>query len=285
MEIESWAPVKVEATNLNFHDEPSSTVKSTAKALSDGSRDETPTQRYRHTWTTEHRLTLAILAECYSNKWSEKTYVFNHFHRADLRRCGGLRQAVIFTQYNDMRRWFNAAENLLRLQATLAPYERSKLASQPGLEKAALDIGILLSSKKATASSNRIMVANPHNRSRCKRKRDRTDFLPERSDEENQTTSHVGNLQSLTLLPKTPTKRNGKRQEAALPTPPDSKKRKIPQPTVHKKLARIGFRAVTVQTQGMYSSVLGIRGMWTESLWTITSPKTSLKIHNPLLKY
>ncbi|KAM0796452.1 hypothetical protein BDR22DRAFT_825231 [Usnea florida] len=225
--MESRSPIKVEVTNLNSEDEQPLSVKSTAKALSDGSRDETPTHKYRHTWTTEHRLTLAILAECYSNKWSEKTYVFNHFHRADLRRCGGLRQAVVVAQYNDMRTWFDAAENLLRLQAILAPYERSKLASQPGLEKAALDIGIQLILKKATASSNRTTIANPHKRSECKRKRDRTDFLPDRSDDENQTASHVDNLPSVTLLPMTPTKQTAQRHETGLLTPPDSKKKEI----------------------------------------------------------
>ena len=263
-------PVKVEVANLIIEDEPPSNVKSTAKALSDGSRDETPIPKYRHKWTTEQRVTLAILAECYNNNWREKTCVFNHFHKSDLRRREGLRQAVVFAQYNDMRRWFDAAESLLRLQATLVPYERSKLASQPGLEKAALDIDIQLSLKKAT-DSNRITIVNPHNRSGCKRKRDRTDFLPDRSDDENQTASHVEILHSLTLPPKTPTKRNGKRDEIALLTPPDSKKRKIPQPTVDKKLARIGFRAFTEQTQGKYSSVLGIRGTWKKPFWKMNS--------------
>ena len=263
--MESWSSIKDEATNLDIEDEQPLNVNFTAKALSDGSRDETPTQKYRHTWTAEHRLTLAILAECYSNKWNEKTYVFNHFHRADLRRCGGLRQVVLSAQYNDMRTWFDAAETLLRLQATLAPYERSKLASQPGLEKAALDIGIQLILKKATASFNRITVANPHNRSGCKRKRDRTDFLPDRSDDENQTVSHVANLPSLTLLPKTPTKQTGKRHKSGLQTPPDSRDPKLQRLTIDKKLARIGFRASTTSSQGKYSSVLGIRGTYSPS--------------------
>ena len=269
--MDSWSPVKIEITDLDIENEQPLSVRPKAKALSDGSRDETPTPKYRHKWTKAQRTTLAILAENYSNEWSERTAVFNHFHRSDLRRSGGLRDVVVLTQFHDMRRRYS--------------YDRPKLAPQPELEKAALHIGIQLSLKKATASSNRIKIANPPNRSGCKRKRDRTDFLPDQSDEENQTASHVGNLQSLTVLPKTPTRRNGKGQETVLLTPPDSKKRKVPQPTVHKKLARVGFRAVTVQTQGKYSSVLGIRGTWTESFWTITFPKTSLKIQRPLSKY
>ena len=245
--MESWSPVKVEVTNLNIEDEQPSTVKHAAKALSDGSREESPTLSYKHRWTTQQRLTLAALAEIYSNNRSEKTAVFNHFHRSDFRGSGGLRKAVVATQFHTMRK--------------RCSYDRPKLASQPGLEKAALDISIQLSLKKATASSNRITISNPHNRSGCKSKRDRTDFLPDRSDDDNQTASHVEKLHSLTLLPKTPTKRNGKRQESALLTPPDSRERKIPRLTVDKKLARIGFRASTTKTQGTYSSVLGIRGM------------------------
>ena len=269
--MESWPPVKIEITDLTIENEQPLSVRPTAKALSDGSRDETPTPKYRHKWTKAQRTTGAILAENYSNEWTERTAVFNRFHRSDLRGSGGLRDAVVATQFHDMRR--------------RCSYDRPKFARQPELEQAAIHIGIQLNLKKATASSNRIKIANPHNRSGCKRKRDRTDFLPDQPDEENETASHVGNLQSLTLLPKTPTKRNGKGQETVLLTPPDSKKRKISQPTVHKKLARIGFRAVTVQTQGKYSSVLGIRGTWTKSFWTITFPKTSLKIRKPLSKY
>ena len=251
--MESWSPVKVETTDPKFEDEQPIIVRPTAKALSDGSRDETPTPKYRHTWTKAQRITLAILAENYSNKWSERTAVFNYLHRSDLRGSGGLRDVVVATQFHDMKR--------------RCLYDRV-LAPHPRLEKAALHIGIRL--QKATASHNGTR-ANPYERSGCKRKRERTDFLPDRSDDENQSASHVEILHSLTLPPKTPTKRNGKRDEIALLTPPDSKKRKIPQPTVDKKLARIGFRAFTEQTQGKYSSVLGIRGTWKKTIWKMNS--------------
>ena len=267
--MESRIPVKVEVTNLNSEDEQPLTVRPTAKALSDGSRDGTPTRKYRHKWTKAQRTTLAILAENYSNKWREKAAVFNYFHRYDLRGSGGLREVVVATQFHHIRKSYS--------------YDRPKLASHLGLEKAALHIGIHL--QRATAGSNPITIANPHNRSGCKRKRDRTDFLPDRSDDENQTASHVENLPSLTLLPKTPTKQTAKQPGTALLTPPDSKKRKMPQPIIHKKLARIGFRAVTAQTQGKYSSVLGIRGTWTESFWTIASLKIYPKIQKPFSEY
>lgn len=241
-------PVKVEVINLTIEDEQPSTVKHAAKALSDGSREESPTLSYKHKWTSRQRSTLAILAEIYSNSWSERTAVFNHFHRFDFRESGGLRKSVVATQFHNMRR--------------RCLYDRLELALQPGLEKAALDIGIRL--KKATASRNGITMATPHNRPGYKRKRDRTDFLPEPSDDENQT-AYVEQQNGSNILPKTPTKQNDKRFKSGPLTPPDSRDRKPQQLTIDKRLARIGFRASTTCSQGKYSSILGIRGMWTES--------------------
>lgn len=148
MDMESNVPVKVEVNDFNAEDGQLPTVKPASKALSDGSGDESPSPFYRHSWTIEQRLTLAMLAKSYSNNWNEKTSVFNHFHRSDLRR-GGLRRAVVSAQFNDMQTWFNAANALKELQTSLSPYDRLKLASQHGLEKKALDIGIQLIRKRA----------------------------------------------------------------------------------------------------------------------------------------
>lgn len=203
-------------------------------------------KRARHNWTTEQRLTLAVLAS-YGNDWRQLTSVFNRFHRSDLRRCGGLRTAVVATQYHDMRHWFDAAGAAKKLHTTLSPYDRSKRVSRARLEKEANEIGIAL---KTTG---------------CKRKRadptydDRTDFLPSQSDDESRETPHLQTGQDITFHPKTPLKANSKQQANGLLTPPDSGERKKIRLTTDKRLARIGFRAFTAKTQGTYTPALGIR--------------------------
>ena len=146
------------------------TVKTASKALSDGSGDESLSPTYRHSWTMKQRLTLAMLAKSYSNNWNEKTAVFNHFHRSDLRR-GGLRRVVVSAQFNDMRTWFNAANALKKLRKSLSPYDRLKLASQRGLEKKALDIGIQLIRNGPANSSIRSRMSDKHDAPGSKRKR------------------------------------------------------------------------------------------------------------------
>ena len=250
MDVESWSSNKGETTNLNIENEQPLTVRPTAKALSDGSRDEIPTPKYRHRWTKAQRTTLAILAENYTNKWSDRTSVFNHFHRSDLRRCGGLRDVVVATQFHHIRKSYS--------------YDKPKLAADPALENAAHQIGIHL--EKATAGLSRTTMFNPDHRPVYRRKRDRTDFLPEPSGDENET-AYVEKQGGLNMMPKTPTKQNGKRHKSGLQTPPDSRDRKAQQLTIDKKLARIGFRASTTSSQGKYSSVLGIRGTWIKSFY------------------
>lgn len=260
MDVDSNVPVKVEADDEHLP----STLKPASRALSDGSRDETPTPTYKHSWTLEQRLTLAMLAESYSNNWNEKTSVFNHFHRSDLRRCGGLRRPVISTQFNDMqKKGFNAGNGFKKLQSTLSPYDRAKMVSRAGLEKKAHEIGILLHAKEASDSS---LMSDKDNAQGHKRKRTdsiddaRTDFFPHLSDNDCQTASYAKTVHGLTLLPKTPTKSNGRQKGNGLLTPPDSREAKMPRLTTEKRLAQIGFRAFTGQSQGTYSSVLGIRG-------------------------
>ena len=231
------------------------------ETLSDGSR-ASPSPTYRHKWTVEQRLTLTMLHESYKNNWKEITSVFNHIHKSDLRRCGGLRTAVVQTQCHDMRKKFDAAAALRRLQDTLSPNERSKLVSQPKLEKKAKEIGIQLNVMRPT---NTLMFdkhnASGRNRKRADRIDDRrTDFLPYQSDDESQRAPQTHIEHTLTILPKTPTKSNGKHQYNGPLTPPDSRERKIQRLTADKRLAQIGFRAFTPQSQGTYCSVLGIRG-------------------------
>lgn len=240
--------------------------KPMSKALSDGSRDETPIPAYRHRWTVEQRITLAMLAEAYTNKWDELTLVFNHWHKSDLRRCGGLRRAVVSTQYHDMRATFDASAALRKLQDSLSPYERSSLASLAGLQKKANEIGIRLKAKGSTNISNQSKIPNEHDKpGRSKRKRansiddSRTDFLPDHVGNESRTDADFRLLRGLVHLPKTPTKNNSQQERNGLLTPPDSRKPKMPRLTVDKKLAGIGFRAFTAESQGTYSSALGIR--------------------------
>lgn len=256
--------IKVEVNDLDLEDTQPSTVKPAPKALSDGSRDETPTPTYKHSWTVEQRLTLAMLADPYSNNWNEKTSVFNHVHKSDLRCL--LRRVVLVTQWHHMKRKnFDAATSLKKMQATLSPYDRSKLVSRHVLEKKALDIGIKLTARELTDTSIQSRMSDKHYAPGCKRKRvdllddTRTDFLPDPPEEENQIVSTLQTGHGLTLLPKTPTKFNGKKQQTGLLTPPDSRERKKQCLTADKRLAQIGFRAFTVGSQGTYSS-LGIRG-------------------------
>lgn len=264
MDIESNAAIKIEVSDVDPEEGQDSGAKPAPRALSDGSRDETPTPTSKHSWTMEQRLTLAMLAESYKNHWEEKTSIFNRFHRSDLRR--GLRRAVIVAQWNEMRsrKWFDAAASLRTLQATLSPYDRSKLVSGAGLEKTAHELGIQLSARGPNDNSNRSRMSDKHDAPGRERKRKRadpidnakTDFFP--SDDE--TVSELQTVLDPTLFPKTPTKSNGKQHNKGLLTPPDSRERKITRLTANKRLAQIGFRAFTAQSQGTYSSFLGIRG-------------------------
>ncbi len=171
MDMTLNAGIKVEDNDINSEDGQPSILKPASKALSDGSHEETPSPTYKHRWTVEQRLTVAMLAECYNNPWNELTPVFNNFHKSDLRRCGGLRKAVVVAQWYDIRRWFNITETLQQLKKALPPYDRVKLASRPGLEKKARDIGIQLNGKGPTDSSARSKVPDKHDASGSKRKR------------------------------------------------------------------------------------------------------------------
>ena len=240
--------------------------KPVSKALSDGSRNETPVPTYRHSWTVEQRITLAMLAEAYANNRNELTLVFNHWHKKDLRRCGGLRRAVVYTQYRDMRAKFDASAALRKLQDSSSPYDRSSLPSLDGLQKKANELGIRLQPSGSIDIANQSKIRNEHDKpGRQKRKRadptddSRTDFLSDHSGDESRTVADRRLLRGLVHLPKTPTKNNGQQEHNGLLTPPDSGKRKMPRLTVDKKLAGIGFRAFTAESQGTYSSALGIR--------------------------
>lgn len=258
-------PIKVEVNEVNIEDGQPSTIESASKALSDGSREESPSYK-QHTWTVEQRLTLNMLGE-YSNHWKDKTAVFNHFHKSDLRNRGGLRRAVVNTQYNDMRKKFDPADALKKLQATLSPYDRMKLASRPALERKAKEIGIRLNAKWPTNSSTLGTIFDKHDAQGHKRKRAdpideaRTDYLSHRSQSGSQTPSHPRAVHEYHLAPpKTPTKMYGQQRDNGPLTPPDSRRRKVPRLNADKRLAHIGFRAFTAQSQGTYSSILGIRG-------------------------
>lgn len=257
--------IKTEVNDINLPDAQRSTLKPATKALSDGSHEETPSPSYKHSWTVEQRLTLAMLAQSYSNNWNDLTAVFNRFHKADLRHCGGLRRAVVNTQWNEMRRWFDAAAALTRLQAALPPYDKSKLVTIAALERKASEIGVKLVTKGRMDSSTRRRVTEKHVAPGAKRKRaesmddGRTDFLPHWPENDSQTVCRPKPVYSLSLHPKTPTKANIQQNEGLL-TPPDSGEPKKQRFTADKKLAQIGFRALTAQSQGTYSLSLGIRG-------------------------
>ena len=261
MDMHSGTEIKIDANELSHEGTQPSTKQPVTRALSDGSREDTPAFIHKHKWTVEQRLTLALLAEFYSNDWNEKTTVFNRFHRSHIRR-GGLRRAVVHAQWIHMRNWFDATDSLRKLHATLSPYDRLEMASRPVLEKQALDIGIKLNATKATNSSNRTTMSDTQDIPDLKRKRAETDFLP---NDYRQTVSHSQTVHGLTILPKTPTKTHERQRDNGLLTPPDSRGRKVQRLTVDKKLARIGFRASTAQSQGTYCSVLGIRGMCIQS--------------------
>lgn len=249
MDIPSNGHVKVEPSDISHEEIEPLTTEPASRALSDGSHNDTPTPTYKHKWTVEQRLTLTMLAESYSNKWNEMTAVFNHFHKSDLRRCGGLRKEVVNAQWNDMRaKNFDAAAALSKLQATLSPYDRLKLISRAELKKKADEVGVKLKAKGPTNS-------NPSSLSRKRKRADfnedrRTDFLPDRSDIEH----------DLPIFPKTPVKTNARKLDNGLLTPPDTRGPKRQCLTAEKKMAQIGFRAFTAQSQGTYCPVLGIRG-------------------------
>ena len=240
--------VKDEFHNINPEDHPTSSV-------------ETPVPPYKHKWTSEQRVTLSLLGENYSNTWRDITSVFNRYHDSDLRECGGLRTAVVSTQFWDMRKYFNAEAAMRELQATLSIYDRAKLASRADLEHIAHEIGVQLIPLATTNTSNRLRLFDNHDAARRKRNRSdtsddkRTDYLPERTDEVIRTADDLWTVYRPTHLLKTPTKNNGKQPL----TPPDSRRPKKQRVTAEKKLAKIGFRASTVESQGTYSSSLGIR--------------------------
>ena len=215
-----------------------------SRGLSDGSRQETPNRPPNHKWSTNQRLTLSILRESYSNGWDDLTAVFNRYHKSDIRRRR-LRSAVVRTQFCDMRRKdFDVAASFKQSQPTLPNYERSVHLTRLQLEKKANEIGIVLI-VKAPTKRKRVDVNDDS----------RTDFL---SDIESQQTLDPQATIDLTF-PKTPTKDPAQKQSNGLLTPPDSKRRKIRTFTVDKKLAQIGFRASTSQSQGSFTSALGIR--------------------------
>ena len=261
--MDTNAQIKVEVNDVNIRNSQPPTIEPASKALSDGSREESPSYR-QHAWTVEQRLTLTMLGENYINSWKDKTAVFNQFHKSELRNRRGLRKAVVSTQFNDMRRWFNAVDALKKLQITMSPYDRMRLVSRAGLERKANEIGVQLNAKVPTDSSNLCRKINKHDAPGHKRKRDdlfddaRTDYLPHN---ESQAPSHLQTVHQFNLLlpSKTPTKIIGTRHNG-LPTPPDSRGRKLQRLTVDKRLAQIGFRAFTAQSQGTYSPALGIRG-------------------------
>ena len=196
----------------------------TRKVLSDGSREDTRRLPPNHKWTVDQRLTLSILRENYNNSWMDLTAVFNHCHKSDLGRRR-LRSIVLDTQYRDMKRKkIDASAAFAQAQASLSPYERSSQVTRLELEKKANEIGINLISKESI-------------------KRKRVDSAND----------------DLTFPPKTPTKPQAKNQINGILTPPSSKRRKVQTFTVDKKLAQIGFRAFTTQSQGSFTSALGIR--------------------------
>ena len=265
MDMELNARVKPEDKDLNPEDTQVPAVPHPTKALSDGSREDTPTRTYRNKWTVEQRLTLIMLADSYSNNWDDKISVFNHVHKLDLPRRRGLRRNVVVAQWHDMEKKFDAAAALRKLQATLSPYDISKLMSGAGLERKAREIGVQLYPRVFTDNSTRNKMSDKLDVLMRKRKRAnsiadrRTDFLSE-SDNESQPNPHSQTIHGLPFLPKTPTKINGRQKNNGILTPPDSRERKKQHFIVDKRLAPIGFRAFTAQSQGKYSSVLGIRG-------------------------
>ena len=165
------ARIKVEDNDIGCEEGQPPNMKPNSKALSDGSHEETPSPTYKHRWTVEQRLTLAMLAEFYNNPWNELTPVFNKFHESDLRHCRGLRRVAVVAQWSHIKRWFDVAGTLQQLQTTLSPYDRVKLASRPGLEKKAREIGIHLNGKGPTDSSIRSKMPDKHDVPGGKRKR------------------------------------------------------------------------------------------------------------------
>lgn len=258
--------IKVEVNDIDLEDRQPSPIEPASRALSDGSREESPNYK-QHTWTVEQRLTLNMLGR-YSNNWNDKTAVFNRFHKSELRNHGGLRRAVVNTQFNDMRRKFDPVAALKKLQATLSPYDRMRLATHAALERKADEIGIRLNAKRPTDDSGLGMLSDTHNGQRHKRKRAdlideaRTDYLSDRSINRSQTPLPLQTTHEPYLLapPKTPTKNHGQQRNDGLLTPPDSGVRKLDRLTADKRLAPLGFRAFTAESQGTYSSILGIRG-------------------------
>ena len=249
--------VKVEEIegNVNLEDSQRPVRKLVSKALSDGSRAETPSPTYKHRWSVEQRHTLAMLADRYQNNWEEITSVFNNVHKSDLQRSGargGLRKVVICAQWNHMKKYMDIAASVKKSQATLSPYDRSKLV------KKANDVGVQLKARKPMDSSEN---SPGHKRKRADTIDDgRTIPLSNPSDDEGQRVFDMQTVPGLTL-PMTPRHSNGKAQDNGLRTPPDSRQRKVSRLTADKRLAVIGFRAFTPQSQGKYSSALGIRGM------------------------
>lgn len=248
-----YTQVKNEEDEANLENSQPLTVKRARKALSDGSRADTPSPTYKHRWTIEQRQTLAMLANSYGNSWDEITSVFNNIHKPDLQRRGargGLRKVVVLAQWNHMKKFMDVAASVKKSQATSSPYDRSKLV------KKANDIGVRLRAKG--------LIDDPPGR---KRKRADTIHVrgtispPGPSGIESKGVFDTQTTHGLTLLPMTPKQSNGKPQDHGLLTPPDSSERKDLRLTSDKKLAPIGFRAFTPESQGKYSLARGIRGM------------------------
>lgn len=227
MELKTVGEVKSEVNDINLKDGQPSDLRPTPKRCSDGARSESLSTTYRHHWTFEQRLTLTSLAEAYGNDWERVTSDFNHVHNTELRK------AVVVAQYHQLRR--------TRLD-TAAPLRKTQTTR-----------------RRPSNDSIPDRLSDRHDGSRRKRKfvdsadDHRTDHMPDKSDKESRTTPDMQTVYGLTLLPRTPTKANG------LTTPPDSRKRKIPRLTIDKHLANIGFRASTAESQGRFTTALGIR--------------------------
>ena len=262
MEIQN-AQVESENNHEDIEDYQRQTVPKAPKPLSDGSREETPFHKYRHNWTTGQRLTLALLAEAFDNAWQDITSVFNHVHRSELRRCGGLRSIVVYTQYRDMlRHHFDIEAVTRKFQSTSSPCLRPQLLTTFRLQEKANEIGVKLIAKRPTEISKKRTFVDDGKFSTRKRPQFedlRTDFLPSPSPTTKEEAPYLQVTYDLPTHPKTPQKTNSNEVNRGIHTPPDSRERNLRHTTTDKRLARIGFRAITAKSQGLYDPVLGLR--------------------------
>lgn len=263
-DMAAYPRIKDEFDDINPEAHQSPILQKPSTILSDGSREETPSPNHHNRWKVEQRLTLILLAEGYTNNWVDLTAVFNYFHKSDLRR-GGLRRVVVQTQYFDMtRKGFNADAAMRALKATISPFDRAKLVTRIGLEKRAREVGISLSARGPTDGPRRSRIPYKHDALVLKRKvvdpidDARTDYLPDDTNNQDRTARNLQIAHGLTLQT-TPSKIKGKQVDNGLMTPPATRGRKKPRLAAGKRLAQIGFRAVTAQTQGPYTQDLGIR--------------------------